>query len=476
MAIFAVIAVIGVCFTGVHYIALPEMLFGIGRYNVVLELPEAAGLYPRANVTYRGTEVGQVQSVKLTDTGVQAHLSLQSKMHIPSNLQAEVHSQTAVGENFVALLPRDTTSAPLHDGSVIAASNVSVPEDINTLLDDTNRGLQAIPGDNLRTVIDETYTAVAGLGPELSRIVRASSELAAAAYADLDALKTLIDRTPPVLNSQTHSADAIGAWSAHAAAITNQLRDRDQSLRSILHDGPEAADQARQLFERLQPTLPVLLANLVSINDVAITYQPNLEQLLVLLPQGTQIMQALLTANRNTKQTYTGAYINFNLNLNLPPVCNTGFLPPQQIRVQSYEDYPDRPPGDLYCRIPQDAPFNVRGVRNTPCETKPGKRAPTVQMCESEADYIPLNDGTAWKGDPNATSTGQSVPQPRTPLPPAAAVPFDTPSPPPIAAAEYDPITGEYIGPDGKHYRQGDLARPQEQEKTWQTLLVPPTS
>ncbi len=28
--------------------------------------------------------------------------------------------------------------------------------------------------------------------------------------------------------------------------------------------------------------------------------------------------------------------------------------------------------------------LNVRGARNIPCETRPGKRAPTVKMCESD--------------------------------------------------------------------------------------------
>ena len=73
----------------------------------------------------------------------------------------------------------------------------------------------------------------------------------------------------------------------------------------------------------------------------------------------------------------------------------------------SLEDYPDRPAGDLYCRVPQDSPFNVRGARNYPCLTVPGKRAPTVKMCESDEQYVPLNDGYNWKGDPNATLSGQ---------------------------------------------------------------------
>ena len=113
----------------------------------------------------------------------------------------------------------------------------------------------------------------------------------------------------------------------------------------------------------------------------------------------------------NTKQDYKGQYLSFNLNLNLPPPCTTGFLPAQQQRVPAFEDYPERPAGDLYCRVPQESPFNVRGARNIPCETVPGKRAPTVKLCESDEEYVPLNDGNNWKGDPNATLSGQDIPQ-----------------------------------------------------------------
>ncbi|EUA51578.1 MCE-family Mce3F domain protein [Mycobacterium xenopi 3993] len=121
--------------------------------------------------------------------------------------------------------------------------------------------------------------------------------------------------------------------------------------------------------------MPIVLANLVSVGQVGVTYRDNLESLLVELPQGAADIQAVGVANRNTKQDYNGAYLSFNLNLNWPPPCTTGFLPAQQQRAASYEDYPDVPNGDFYCRVPQDSLLNVRGARNLPCETRPGKRA-----------------------------------------------------------------------------------------------------
>ncbi|OOK83887.1 MCE-family Mce3F domain protein [Mycobacterium kansasii] len=208
----------------------------------------------------------------------------------------------------------------------------------------------------------------------------------------------------------------------------------------------------------------------------------------MLLPQAVATIQAIGVPNRNTKQGYKGVFLSFNMRLNLPPPCTTGYLPAQQRRVPSWEDYPDRPAGDLYCRVPQDSPNNVRGVRNTPCVGHPGKRAPTVAMCESDESYVPLNDGYNWKGDPNATLSGQPVPQlppPHRPrrapgtgpppgAPPAPSAPAPAPPPFPIAAAEYDPATGTYVGPDGQVYTRSDLAAAGGKERTWQSMLLPP--
>jgi len=483
VAVFTVIALVAGTIMAFGYVRLPAM-FGVGRYTVTMELPRAGGLYPSGNVTYRGTMVGKVESVRLGEHGgVQAVLSLKSGTDIPSDLKAEVHSQSALGEQYVALLPRDGTAAPLKDGDVIALKDTSVPPSVDSLLDDANRGLQAIPHDSLKTAVDESYIAFGGLGPELSRIVKGGSQIAIDAHANLDSLTALIDQSAPVLDTQAETADSIQAWASHLATITGELRDNDAAFAGVIDNGGPAAGEARQLVERLQPTLPVVLANLVTVGKVALDYQPGLEQLIVLLPQGVATSQAGNVANLNTKQAYTGGYLDFNLNLNLPPPCTTGFLPAQQRRTPVATDAPNRPAGALYCRVPQDSPFNVRGARNLPCLNRPDKRAPFVWMCESDEQYVPLNDGFNWKGDPNATLSGQDIPQlgpgdpPRAPQqgsPRAAPAPAPPPAAPPLAVAEYDPATGSYVGPDGRVYTQTDLAQNAPDQRTWQDMVIPP--
>ncbi|WP_396902068.1 MCE family protein [Mycolicibacterium sp.] len=464
LAFFAVITVVAGTTMALNYMRLPELLFGAGHYRVTVELPAAAGLYRNGNVTYRGTEVGRVLDVRLSGAAVVAELSLKSEIPIPADLDARVHSQSAIGEQYVALLPRTGDGPRLKDGDVIRLDRTSVPPDINGLLNATNAGLDAVPGDNLQTTVDEAFVAAGGLGPELSRLVRGSTTLATDARRDLDSLTALIDGAAPVLDSQTSTAGSVHLWAAHLADITDQVRSHDAELTRLLGHGPAAVDELRQAVDRVAPTVPVLMANMVSAGQVALTYQASIEQLLVLLPQNTAVVQAAGLADRNLKSPYKGGYLSFNLNVNLPPICATGYLPPQQRRTATKIDNPPRPAGDIYCRIPQDAPFNVRGARNLPCQSRPGKRAPTVRMCESDENYVPLNDGFNWKGDPNATLSGQAVPQV-----PAA------PAPLPIAVAEYDQASGSYVGPDGQIYTQHDLSAAADGERTWQAMLLPPS-
>ena len=407
LAILAAVTIIACGVMAFGFVKVPALI-GIGRYNVTLELPASGGLYPTSVVTYRGSEVGRVSSIDVTQDGVRAELKLESSAKIPADVSAEVHSRSAIGEQFVELTPRsDDAGAPaLSEGDVIPVGKVEVPPEIGSLLDATNRALQAIPQDNLRTVVDEANTALAGLGPELSRIVDGSTALAIDAGKTVDPVTTLIDQSPPVLNSQVQTADSIETWANRMASITGQLKAQDTAFADLLRQGGPALEEGRASFDRVAPALPILLANTVSLGDIAVAYRSDIEQLLVLFPQGTAVMSSIILPSANTKQDYKGVYLDFNLNLNLPPPCNTGFLPVRQQRSPSDQDAPERPAGELYCRVPQESDLNVRGVRNIPCETVPGKRAPTVELCESNEHVRPAQRRLQLEGRPQRDAVG----------------------------------------------------------------------
>ena len=75
LVLFTIAAIIGVAIMLFTYMKLPTLL-GLGRVTVNLQLPASGGLYQFSNVTYRGSQIGKVTGVKLTENGAEATLSL----------------------------------------------------------------------------------------------------------------------------------------------------------------------------------------------------------------------------------------------------------------------------------------------------------------------------------------------------------------------------------------------------------------
>ena len=148
LAIFTIVGIIGVLVMVSVYMQAPTLL-GIGRMTVTLELPATGGLYRFSNVTYRGVQVGKVTAVELTANGAKATLSLDTSPKIPANLQAEVRSVSAVGEQYVDLRPRTDSPPYLHDGSVIAMRDTTIPQPVGPMLDQVSALINSIPKDKL---------------------------------------------------------------------------------------------------------------------------------------------------------------------------------------------------------------------------------------------------------------------------------------------------------------------------------------
>ncbi len=108
LIVFVMASVVGMTVMVIEYLQAPTLL-GIGRMTVTLELPGTGGLYRFSNVTYRGVGIGKVTAIRPTRNGAVATLSLNSSPKIPANLQADVLSVSAVGEQYVDLRPAADT-------------------------------------------------------------------------------------------------------------------------------------------------------------------------------------------------------------------------------------------------------------------------------------------------------------------------------------------------------------------------------
>jgi phospholipid/cholesterol/gamma-HCH transport system substrate-binding protein len=530
LAIFTILTLVALIVLGWYYLSLPSRA-GLGQYTLYANFERSAGLYATANVTYRGATVGKVTKVEPTETGARATMSVSDDYKIPVNTTANVHSVSAVGEQYVDLVPpTDEAKQYLHDGQTIV--NGTVPSEVGPALDAANRGLTVLPKDKIDTLLTEASQAVGGLGPALQRLVDSTTAIASDFRDNLPQVNDIIAHSTPILNSQVTSGDAIQQWSANLNAISAQAAEQDAALRSGLQQAAPTADQINAVFSDVRESLPQTLANLEIVIDMLKRYHKGVEQALVYFPQSAAQLQAgsiwpgegiinfalgpLFVGIGASVATLSLVPPGLGTALNSPPPCLTGFLPASEWRAPA-DTSPKPLPSGLYCKIPKDSQGNVvRGARNYPCQDVPGKRAATPRECHGDEQYVPLGTNP-WYGDPNQILTcpapgarcdqpvdpGRVIPAPSllngmNPLPanllPIGGTPPPSSDPPSVPGqgsvtcsgqqpnpctytpaqvptALYNPQSGQVVAPDGSRYSVTDS--PPTGNDGWKQMLAP---
>jgi phospholipid/cholesterol/gamma-HCH transport system substrate-binding protein len=393
LAIFGVVTVITVAIMAIFYLRLPAAL-GVGTYQVSADFVAGGGLYKNANVTYRGVAVGRVESVGLNPNGVDAVMRLNSDTAIPSNVTASVKSVSAIGEQYIDLVPPQHPAATkLHNGARINRDNTAIGVDVATLLHQSEKLVNSVADTRLRELLHETFRAFNGSGPELARLIQSARLLVDEANAYYPQTSQLIDQVGPFLQAQIRSGSDIRSLSDGLARFTSEVRQSDPQLRELLAVVPPAVDEANTAFSGIRPTFPMLAANLANLGRVGVIYHKSIEQLLVVFPA---LFAAIITAANGEPQD-EGAKLDFKINID-PPPCNVGFVPPPMIRTPADVTLRELPT-DSYCKTAQNDPSTVRGARNYPCQEFPGKRAPTVALCRDPKGYVPTGTNP-WRGPP----------------------------------------------------------------------------
>jgi phospholipid/cholesterol/gamma-HCH transport system substrate-binding protein len=505
LIVFSIVTIIVLVALGWYYLRLPTV-FGVGQYTLYAQLPRSGGLYATSNVTYRGVQIGKVTKVEPTERGARATLSIDDRYKIPIDASANVHSVSAIGEQYLDLVSTGNPAQHLTDGQTLTKS--TVPAAIGPALDEAYRGLAVLPKEKIASLLDETSQAVGGLGPALQRLVDSTQAIVHDFRDNLGPVNDIIAHSAPILDSQVNSSDAIKGWAANLNVIGAQVAEQDQALRSGLQQAAPTADAVNAVFGDVRDALPQTLANLEIVIDMLKRYHQNVEQVLVGLPQGISELETAVSVHPGK------ASVLYRYQFNQPAPCLTGFLPASQWRSPADTSMAELPT-NTYCKIPKDFQGNVvRGARNYPCVDVPGKRAATPRECRSKEPYVPLGTNP-WYGDPNQirncpapaarcdqpVDPGTVIPAPSinngmNPLPanelPQPLAPRSDPltrpgqgtvqcsgqqpnpciyTPAPSATAIYVPQSGEVVAPDGTRFTVSNSTN--VGDDGWRQMLAP---
>jgi phospholipid/cholesterol/gamma-HCH transport system substrate-binding protein len=399
---FALIGVLGVVYAtfsviGVNLLHRP--------FHVSVQLADAGGIFPHANVDYRGQQVGTVSAVTLRPGGVSVDLAIDSGTRVPTNSRAVITSLSAVGEQYVDLRPQAPGGPSLADGDTIPESRAQTPLPVATLLVDLEAVVHSVAPHDLDVVIRELSTAFAGNGEQMHQIVQSAAAVVDSLRAVAPQTVDLIGALNTVLTTAVNASGDFQTFSTSLAQLTAQLKSSNSDITALLTNGQAALGELDSFVKQTSAPLAVLLGNLVTTGGILAARVPGLKQLLVALPVTGGNLAALARGGTAEGDLYLDT---------ASPVC--GYLGSGEAR--SPLDISPRPPyvnKDCGTTAPT---LLQRGARNAP---RPGGDA-TATAPGGDAQGPQLS---ATAGAPAAITTG------------------------------YDPVSGTVALPDGSTVRLG---------------------
>jgi phospholipid/cholesterol/gamma-HCH transport system substrate-binding protein len=387
LMVFALITMVGVAYVGATYARLDRLVFD-DSYRVVAHFDDSGGIFAGAGVSYRGVSVGQVSALEVTDDGVDVILDIDDDSEpIPLDTDAMVANRSAVGEQYVDLLPNTKQGPHLGEDSEIEEAKTHTPIPPTKLLVDLDKMVSSVDKDSLRTVVSEMGKAFQGTGEDMGQIIDTSNSFIETANQNFDVTTALIKDSNTVLQTQLDSASNIKSFARDLALFSDTMVGSDTDLRRVIENGSATANELRRFLEDNKVDLGQLINNLVTTGEVTVKHLDGVEQVLVIYPYVVEGGYTVVA-----KDPKTGLYdAHFGLILQTEPhVCTEGYDPGQ---VRSPEEGDNAPMDmDARCTEPQSQ-SNARGAQHAP-RAGAAYRSPVVAAYDPGAGTIQYTDAS----------------------------------------------------------------------------------
>jgi phospholipid/cholesterol/gamma-HCH transport system substrate-binding protein len=350
---FLALSAVGIVYVAGSFLGITDRL--LGRQLVIhVSLPTSGGLYTGSEVDYRGVKIGKVSAMRVTRSGLRATLTLKQGTQVPLDTKVYVHNLSAVGEQYLDFEPPDDKGPYATKDTVLKGNAKSLPLSNEVLLTRINDMVDSVNPTDLSTVVGELGTMFQGTAGPLQRMVDSGSHFVDEASANSQSTIALLDTGHTVLRTQAAHEKDIRTFAKGLAQLTGTLKTSDADIRTILQGGAPAVTEVNDLLKGLEPTLPVFLSNLVTVNQVLTTNLPALRQTLIVFPH---VIAAGFTGTPGDSY----GHINLQFNSSVPP-CTDGYKPKSEWRPPS--DTSDGPIYPAQCK--SGPPYEMRGYREAP--------------------------------------------------------------------------------------------------------------
>ncbi|MGH2750246.1 MAG: MCE family protein [Actinomycetota bacterium] len=221
--------------------------------SVSADFEASGGLFSEQEVTYRGVLVGRVGDMSLNEDGVTIEMLIDPEWRgrIPFEVVAKINSKSAVGEQYVNLVPKDSAGdEALAEGDVIARADTRLPVDVQDLFESLENVLGDVDPDETRRLIQTLSGSIGGKDSDIKAILESLATLSKT-FADVaPEQQQLLDNAPVAGAAFLDTKDAFTEAITAADEVFDVIGEDPAELQALFEANDELARDGIALLAR----------------------------------------------------------------------------------------------------------------------------------------------------------------------------------------------------------------------------------
>jgi phospholipid/cholesterol/gamma-HCH transport system substrate-binding protein len=273
---------------GLSYLMANQILSVLQeRYTVNAHFRDAGGVFTNQEVTYRGITVGQVGEMEVTEDGVSIELLIDQDFdEIPKDdIEARVMFKSAVGEQFVDLLPGTDDPPYLAHEDSIPVEQTSIPVSTQALLSTLEAVLRGVPPEDLKGAVDALGIGLTGRGPDLATILESTATLAELFAERAPEVQSLLRNGTKVGGKFVESREDFATAIEQLVIVSESLAGSRADLERLLNGTNTTSDELVRLLNEYEVGVNEFVHELAIVNDIQARHADDVNDLFLYLPK-----------------------------------------------------------------------------------------------------------------------------------------------------------------------------------------------
>jgi virulence factor Mce-like protein len=222
-------------------------------FSISADFEASGGLFEEQEVTYRGVLVGRVGAMSLNDDGVTIEMLIDPEWddRIPADIVAKINSKSAVGEQYVNLVPKPGAGDELlSEGDVIPREDTQLPVDVQDLFASLEGVLGDVEPAKARRLIQTLSDSIGGKESDIQAILESLATLSKT-FADVaPEQQRLLDNATVAGDAFLDSKEAFTEAIAAADDVFDVIGEDPAELEALFAANDELARKGSELLAR----------------------------------------------------------------------------------------------------------------------------------------------------------------------------------------------------------------------------------